>query len=137
MSGNNPPVPDLPPSSQRLFFRANQRLSLARDYQRVYAARTSVVKGPLRFHAVPNTLGRTRLGLSIPKRVGTNVKRNRIKRLLRDAFRLNQHALPAGLDVIVGVNPHATQTLDAYATAMHAALQSLAATWKSRADKAP
>ena len=50
--------------------------------------------------AAPNGLKQARLGLIVPKKiVATAVGRNRIKRLLREAFRLSQAEL-AGLDVI-------------------------------------
>lgn len=126
------PVDNSPAVPKPLGFARKQRLTLARDYQRAYAARTSVVKGPLRVHAVPNGLGIARLGLSIPKRVGTAVRRNRVKRLLREAFRLHQHGLPKGLDLIVGVQPHDEAPLQAYCDALVGAAKALASTWRSR-----
>jgi ribonuclease P protein component len=56
--------------------------------------------------ARPNGLGHPRLGLTVPRRVGKAVRRNRLKRLLREAFRLNQHELPQGMDYVVLVRPH-------------------------------
>lgn len=103
------------------------QLTHDREYQRVYAARTSVMRAPLRVSAVANALPVSRLGLSVPKRVGTNVKRNRIKRLIREAFRLNQRAIPAGLDLVVGVLPHEERTLGGYAALLLNATESLAA----------
>jgi len=53
------------------------------------------------FLAKPNDLGKPRLGLTIAKkRVKKAVARNRIKRLTRESFRLNQHELP-NIDIIV------------------------------------
>ena len=48
-----------------------------------------------------NNLSQTRLGLSIGKRVGNAVVRNRWKRLIREAFRKQVGELPAGLDLVV------------------------------------
>jgi ribonuclease P protein component len=51
--------------------------------------------------AAENRLAFTRLGLSVGKRVGGAVRRNKIKRILREAFRKNRDRLPAGIDLVV------------------------------------
>lgn len=54
-------------------------------------------------HACANGAAVPRLGLSIAARVAGNaVRRNRIKRQVRESFRRQQQAL-AGLDIVVGV----------------------------------
>lgn len=50
-----------------------------------------------------NGLAHSRLGLSVGRVVGGAVERNRVKRLIREAFRLDQHSLPQGLDFVVSV----------------------------------
>jgi len=45
--------------------------------------------------------GATRLGITTTKKLGPAVVRNRIRRLIREAFRRNRDALPKGLDIVV------------------------------------
>lgn len=49
----------------------------------------------------PNNLGIGRVGISVSKKVGSPVKRNRVKRLIREVFRLNKKDLPYSHDVLV------------------------------------
>lgn len=59
----------------------------------------------------PAPLGTTdrRMGLVVSKKLGSAVVRNRIKRLLREAFRLNRERLVSGVDYIV--SPRNSETL--------------------------
>jgi ribonuclease P protein component len=61
--------------------------------------------------AAPNGLDYARLGLIIPKKiVSTAVGRNRVKRLLRESFRLQQASL-AGLDVVARLKAQVTEDM--------------------------
>lgn len=82
-------------------FSKNDRLRSPADFKRVYDRKCSVSNQWLIVYACPNELGRTRVGLSVSKKVGNAVARNRFKRLYREAFRLTRAELPAGYDFIL------------------------------------
>jgi ribonuclease P protein component len=48
-----------------------------------------------------NGLGSTRLGVIVSKKTGNAVKRNRVKRLIRELFRLNKSRFPQGYDIVI------------------------------------
>ncbi len=55
----------------------------------------------------PNGLTETRLGITVPVRVGKAVLRNRIKRRVREVFRQNRESLAEGWDIVVNPRPSA------------------------------
>ncbi|MCC6428755.1 MAG: ribonuclease P protein component [Phycisphaerales bacterium] len=103
------PTPDNPAPAPRSF-RAADRLTHDRQYKAVYDTRIRKVAGPLSLSAKPNSVGRHRLGLAVPRKAGSAPKRNRIKRMIREAFRLTRERFPAppsgGYDLVVGVRAH-------------------------------
>lgn len=48
-----------------------------------------------------NQTGVTRIGFSVSRRHGSAVRRNRKRRLMREAFRLNQSQIPRGMDLLL------------------------------------
>ena len=52
-----------------------------------------------------NTENFNRLGISVHRKIGDAVRRNRIKRLIREVFRLNRDLFPASCDVVFTVRP--------------------------------
>jgi ribonuclease P protein component len=77
------------------------RLAHARQFQAAFARRCSVSDDRLIVYAIHNELSHPRLGMTVSRRHGPAVVRNRWKRLVREAFRLSQHELPAGIDLVV------------------------------------
>jgi ribonuclease P protein component len=49
----------------------------------------------------PNGLPHSRLGITTPARLGNAVQRNRLRRRVREVFRLNRANLPGGWDLLV------------------------------------
>ena len=77
-----------------------QHLRSKADFERVYALKCKAADGVLLIFAARNELPVTRIGLSVSKKHGGAIVRNRLKRLLREAFRLMQHQIPSGMDLI-------------------------------------
>ena len=72
------------------------------DFARAYASGSRARGGFLLGVACPNGLPHARLGLSVGRAIWKSaVRRNRIRRIFREAFRLEQHSLPKGHDLIL------------------------------------
>jgi ribonuclease P protein component len=82
-------------------FRPCHRLRSAADFERVYRAGTRAGDGFFAVNALANQLGHARLGMSVSARsVGNAVRRNRVRRIIREVFRERWMALPA-VDLVV------------------------------------
>lgn len=108
-------------------FRRHERLTEARDFQRVFERRRSVSDDKLIVYAAENGLAFTRLGLSVGrKKVRRAHDRNRFKRVVREAFRLGKTELPPGLDLVVVPKTSARLSLNQVRHALPALAQAVA-----------
>ncbi|MGH9405778.1 MAG: ribonuclease P protein component [Terriglobia bacterium] len=86
-------------------FPKSLRLLRRPEYRRVYeeGRRRSARVCTIFYRS--NGLPRTRLGITVPKAIGNAVTRNRIRRRLREVFRLNQPAIAPGWDIVLNPRP--------------------------------
>ncbi len=151
-------MPDGPHAARRRF-RSRHRLGGRDSFAAVYQARVSKARGPLTLHTRPNGLPNHRLGLSVGRRIGNAVRRNLIKRRIREAFRLSEPELPraatpakmsemgnavgmtegaalGGYDMVVGVRRPEPLPMRDYATLLAELASETHAVWQKRAARA-
>ena len=88
-------------SDHNTCFQRNVRLTQKADFNRVFAGAKKISDRYFTVLIRVNELSYPRLGLAVSKKVAKSaVVRNRIKRLIRESFRLQQHNLN-GLDIVV------------------------------------
>ena len=114
-----------------LRFEARKRLTLPAEFQAVRTKGRRLSDEFFLVSVMRNQDGHPRLGLAIATRVfGTAVARNRIKRLIRESFRMNQYSLPA-VDITFGARDAARKATPVELRA------SLERTWKTIAARTP
>ena len=82
-------------------FPKRSRLLRGAEFDRVFRRRCRASDGVLLVYGCENGLEHPRLGLVVSRKVGGAVRRNRWKRLLREAFRACHERLPVGVDLAV------------------------------------
>ena len=87
-------------------FGAGARLKDGEEFQRVFEqGKKTVGKFLILWHRVDPAERGPKLGLSVSSKVGGSVRRSRLKRLIRETFRLRRSELPAGLELVAYPRP--------------------------------
>ena len=82
-------------------FPPRYRVRKAAEYRAIFENGRKLRAGPILGYLRPNGLPHSRLGMAVSRKVGGAPRRNRIKRLFREAFRLIREELPTGYDVVL------------------------------------
>ncbi len=121
------------------------RLSRSAEFDRVFRQGRSHGNRLLVLYGFPraqapaagDATAEPRLGLSVSRRVGGAVERNRVKRLLREAFEAEQERLPAGYDLVIVARPEARAVAEREGLeGLRAALAELLDQLRERAERA-
>jgi ribonuclease P protein component len=114
-----------------------RRLRSARDFRQVYRRGRRVQGANLVLVALPRTASGSRLGLSVSKAHGPAVRRNKIKRLFREAFRLERAGFTGSFDLVMIPQPRASYALAEIRAELAALLQRLQTRTTRAARKRP
>lgn len=71
------------------------------DFQKVYCEGKSYANRYLVMYVLQNVTERNRIGISVSKKVGNSIIRHRVKRLIKEAYRLHEDMFNSGLDIVV------------------------------------
>ena len=71
------------------------------DFGNVYRSGKSNANKYLVIYTLKNNSDRNRLGISVSKKVGNSVIRHRLKRLIKESYRLHEKMFNSGLDIVV------------------------------------
>lgn len=81
--------------------RKEERIRRRADFLRISKEGGKYQTEHFRVFICPNRLSLRRLGITVGKRVGIAVERNRLKRIIREFFRLNKEALLPSSDFVI------------------------------------
>jgi ribonuclease P protein component len=90
-------------------FSKKERLLKRKEFQLVFDNGERFGNNQLKIYALSNGNSVSRLGLVVGRKFGNSPRRNRFKRILREAYRLNKNLLSNGVDIVVIPRPGLTE----------------------------
>ena len=81
--------------------RFSESLKLNHVFRRLYRKGDSAVTRYFVIYCRGNTLGKNRVGFTVGKKLGKAVVRNRVRRRLREIYRLNEEQIRCGYDLVI------------------------------------
>jgi len=93
----------------RFFFTKTDRILKRSDFLRLQQTGTKIQNNHFIALYGPGRFNRTRLGITVTRKVGNAPSRNRMKRMLREFFRLNRHKLTGCWDIVIIVKKEAVE----------------------------
>lgn len=72
-----------------------------RDFRRLYSRGKQVVSPTMVLYVWKNRLDQNRLGITVSKKLGNAVTRNKVRRRIREIYRLHEEEFSSGLDLVV------------------------------------
>ena len=96
----------------RKLLKMNPAVTVKENYEfrRIYRKCRSAVSPCLVVYCQKNRRGQSRLGVTVSTKLGHAVVRNRVRRRLREIYRLNREKMPAGYDIIIVARVRAAET---------------------------
>jgi len=78
-----------------------QTIKKTKDFKATYKRGRYVADIYFAMYVAKNTMGHNRVGLSVSKRVGNAVSRNRVRRIIKESFRLSADRANQGFDIVI------------------------------------
>jgi ribonuclease P protein component len=90
-------------------FPKSNRILKRGDFRRVYDKGRKIQARYFTAFVMLNSGHQARLGITATRKIGKAVRRNRARRLMREAFRKNKWLVPPGVDIVVNVKQSLTE----------------------------
>ncbi|ABR31473.1 ribonuclease P [Thermosipho melanesiensis] len=94
------------------FFKKYERLKLRKDFKRLYETGKSIQVPYFVIIYLKNGFEYSRFGFSVRKKFGKAVRRNRLKRWMREVIRTNKYVIPKGYDYLIIARKHLSRDFE-------------------------